>query len=149
MRMLRGMRMRGRILTLRRMRVCVWVAAFLLMGAGGAVQRAEGQAATSAQGTQGTQAVQSSQAAQASRQAKTPSRESSPFEAHKAVQDLFSNLSIGNTEEAARWMADGVGSAQDDDARATLRTFLVEARCVAGESAGESIRKAERLRSGG
>ncbi|MGC1382871.1 MAG: hypothetical protein WA823_03765 [Candidatus Acidiferrales bacterium] len=120
MRMLRGMRMRGRILTLRRMRVCVWVAAFLLMGAGGAVQRAEGQAATSAQGTQGTQAVQSSQAAQASRQAKTPSRESL-FEAHKAVQDLFSNLSIGNTEEAARWMADEVGSAQDDDARATLR----------------------------
>ncbi len=97
----------------------------LLMVAGGTVQQAEGQAATSAQGTQGSQtatqgAAQSSQTAQASRQTKTPSRESL-LEAHKAVQDLFSNLSTGNTEEAARWMAEEVGYAQDDDARATMK----------------------------
>jgi hypothetical protein len=104
------------------MRMHIWVLIAALVAAGTATEQGFGQ---SAQGTQqsGQTAGQGAGQAtgqQASRTAKTPSREVI-YEAHKDCADLFAYLAADNTEEAARWMADEVGFAQDDVGKATLK----------------------------
>jgi hypothetical protein len=102
-----------------RMRVYIAVAGLMLMmaarGAAGQATQANPPAQSGQQSGQSGQ----QQPAQPTRQTRTPSRESL-YEAHKACQELFSNLSTGNTEEAARWISNELGYAQDDDGRQTM-----------------------------
>src|ERR1700734_1906062 len=99
-----------------RMRVYIAVAGLMLMmaarGAAGQATQANPPAQSGQQSGQSGQ----QQPAQPTRQTRTPSRESL-YEAHKACQELFSNLSTGNTEEAAPWISNELGYAQDDDGR--------------------------------
>jgi hypothetical protein len=99
-----------------RMRDFISCAAVVLMMCGGAGAQAasQGQGGTPPQSGQQTGAQQ--QNAPAQHATKTPSRESLG-DAHKACQDFLQNLSSGNTEEAARWIASELGYAQDDDGR--------------------------------
>jgi hypothetical protein len=101
---------------MKRMRGVVLVAGLLVVASG-----AWGQAATSAQGTQG-QTGQAAPSAERSQRGngKTPSHEVLQ-EAKKDCADLFGNLANGNTQEAARWMADEVGYTRDDDGKAAMR----------------------------
>ena len=105
-----------------RMRVCMWAAVFALIGgiwAGGAEGQATQANPPAAQSGQSAPNNQTAAPAQSTRQTRTPSRESL-YDAHKACQELFSNLSTGNTEEAARWISSELGYAQDDDGRQSM-----------------------------
>ena len=105
-----------------RMRVCMGAAVFTLCGAmlaGGAEGQATQANPPAAQSGQSAPNSQSAAPAQSTRQTRTPSRESL-YDAHKACQELFSNLSTGNTEEAARWISNELGYAQDDDGRQSM-----------------------------
>jgi hypothetical protein len=99
-----------------RMRVVISCAVFTLMMAGGAGAQAASQGQSGAPAQSGQQSGGQQQNAPAQHAAKTPSRESLG-DAHKACADFLQNLSSGNTEEAARWIASELGYAQDDDGR--------------------------------
>ncbi len=98
------------------MREVVVVAAVLIVAGG-----ARGQAGTSAQGNQQTGQAPAPSVERSQRgNGKTPSHEVL-LEAKKDCADLFGDLANGNTQEAARWMADEVGYTRDDDGKAAMR----------------------------
>ncbi len=99
-----------------RMRVLISSAVVMLMMACGVRAQSAQQQGQSGAAAQSGQQAGAQQSAAAQHAAKTPSRESLG-DAHKACQDFLQNLSSGNTEEAARWIASELGYAQDDDGR--------------------------------